>query len=41
MVKIKDQMLVDLQLSPILWNNWIENLEKVISNLGYYLDEIL
>ncbi|CAB4411446.1 unnamed protein product [Rhizophagus irregularis] len=40
MVKIKDQILVDLQLSPIPWNNWIENLEEVINNSGYHSDEV-
>ena len=40
MVKIKDQILVDLQPSPIPWNNWIENLEEVINNSGYHSDEV-
>ena len=40
MVKIKDQMLVDLQPPPIPWNNWIENLEEVIGKSGYHSDEV-
>jgi len=40
MVKINDQMLVDLQPSSMPWNNWIEDLEEVINNSGYHSDEV-
>jgi hypothetical protein len=39
MIGIEDQMLTDLQ-PPIAWNNWIEGLERIISNSNYYSDEV-
>ena len=39
MLAIKDSMLTDLQLS-MKWNDWIEDLKKIIDDSNYHSDEI-
>ena len=40
MLTIRDSILTDLQPSSMEWNEWVENIRKVIEDSNYHLDEV-